>query len=200
MYERCNTSSVHYQHGNERPEALTTTRAADRLDPSHGFFPCRYGCVTVRMVRTFSFRRYHSSSHKKVIFINTENSFGPYLVLTVLRDSRENDVLDFDFIRGWRSAHMLYLVRLTDIPSWIPPWVRFVYRMLSEDTIVCTTCRFFPSFFFKSAQELEKAITDRTKIIFFNNPHNPSGKMYTREEMLQLSELVLKHPNLYVVR
>ncbi len=42
-------------------------------------------------------------------------------------------------------------------------------------------------------RELEKAITSRTKLLILNNPHNPSGKVWTKEELLMISELAQKH-------
>ncbi|HNX43897.1 MAG TPA: pyridoxal phosphate-dependent aminotransferase [Bacteroidales bacterium] len=41
--------------------------------------------------------------------------------------------------------------------------------------------------------EFEKAITPRTKAIMVCNPNNPTGYLYSKEELLQLRELVLKH-------
>lgn len=42
-------------------------------------------------------------------------------------------------------------------------------------------------------EEFEKLITPRTKAIFINNPGNPTGTLYTKEEILALGELVKKH-------
>ena len=44
-------------------------------------------------------------------------------------------------------------------------------------------------------QELESAITSRTKIILFNSPHNPTGKMFTLEEMEGIAKVIKQHPN-----
>ncbi|HOW32505.1 MAG TPA: pyridoxal phosphate-dependent aminotransferase, partial [Bacteroidales bacterium] len=41
--------------------------------------------------------------------------------------------------------------------------------------------------------EFEKAITPRTKAIMVCNPNNPTGYLYSEEELLQLREVVLKH-------
>lgn len=45
--------------------------------------------------------------------------------------------------------------------------------------------------------ELEKLITPRTKAIVICNPNNPTGYLYSREELESLKEIVLKH-NLYL--
>lgn len=47
-------------------------------------------------------------------------------------------------------------------------------------------------------KELEKAITSRTKLLILNNPHNPSGKVWTKEELLDVCDLAIKN-DLYVM-
>lgn len=48
-------------------------------------------------------------------------------------------------------------------------------------------------------QELESAITDRTKVLLLNTPHNPTGKMFSREELEGIAEVVQNHPHLTVI-
>jgi len=48
-------------------------------------------------------------------------------------------------------------------------------------------------------EELDKMITDKTKLLYINNPHNPTGKVWTREELTELAAVVLRHPQLNVV-
>lgn len=47
-------------------------------------------------------------------------------------------------------------------------------------------------------EELELAITDNTKAIIINSPSNPTGMMYSKEELEQLGEICLKH-NILIV-
>ncbi|MEJ5285588.1 MAG: Aspartate aminotransferase [Candidatus Kapaibacterium sp.] len=47
-------------------------------------------------------------------------------------------------------------------------------------------------------KELEKLISERTKAIVVNNPNNPSGKVYTLEELQQIFELAEKY-NLFII-
>lgn len=49
-----------------------------------------------------------------------------------------------------------------------------------------------------SAADLEKAITDKTKAILFSNPCNPTGAVYTHEELMEVLNLAKKH-DLYVI-
>lgn len=45
----------------------------------------------------------------------------------------------------------------------------------------------------------ENAITPRTKLVMITNPHNPSGKMFTEQEIRQLTEILNKHPQITVL-
>jgi len=47
-------------------------------------------------------------------------------------------------------------------------------------------------------QQLEQAITPRTKVLILNSPSNPAGHGYTRAEMQALADVVVRHPNLIV--
>lgn len=49
-----------------------------------------------------------------------------------------------------------------------------------------------------SMEEFEKQITPRTKAILICNPNNPTGYLYTKQEMMRLRDIVLKH-NLYLI-
>jgi len=41
--------------------------------------------------------------------------------------------------------------------------------------------------------EMEKSITEKTGVMLLCNPHNPIGKVYSKQELTQLAELCLKH-------
>jgi aspartate aminotransferase len=49
-----------------------------------------------------------------------------------------------------------------------------------------------------TAAQLEKAITPRTRMFVINSPSNPSGGVYTMEELKALGEVLLKHPDILV--
>ncbi len=44
-----------------------------------------------------------------------------------------------------------------------------------------------------TAQNLEKAITKKTKVLVLNSPSNPTGILYSKEELLPLAEICVKH-------
>lgn len=48
-------------------------------------------------------------------------------------------------------------------------------------------------------EQLEAAITPKTKMIWYSSPCNPSGSVYNREELTALARVLEKYPNIYVV-
>ena len=50
-----------------------------------------------------------------------------------------------------------------------------------------------------TAEQLEAAITDKTKLFILNSPSNPSGKAYTRDELHALAKVLLKHPQVVIL-
>ena len=49
-----------------------------------------------------------------------------------------------------------------------------------------------------SAADFENAITDKTRAIIINSPSNPTGSVYTEEELRAIAEVAVKH-NIYVI-
>ncbi len=47
--------------------------------------------------------------------------------------------------------------------------------------------------------ELKKLINKKTKLLFLNSPHNPTGSVLSKEDLKQISEIVLKHKQLLVL-
>jgi aspartate aminotransferase len=50
-----------------------------------------------------------------------------------------------------------------------------------------------------TATELEKHITPKTKLIIFSSPCNPTGAVYSFDEMKSLAEMLVRHPNVFVI-
>ncbi len=48
-------------------------------------------------------------------------------------------------------------------------------------------------------EQLEAAITPKTKLIMFNSPNNPSGTLYTEAEYRALGKVLAKHPDIYIL-
>ncbi|MGR3371173.1 pyridoxal phosphate-dependent aminotransferase [Pseudooceanicola sp.] len=48
-------------------------------------------------------------------------------------------------------------------------------------------------------EQLEAAITDKTKWLIFNSPSNPTGAGYSREELKGLTDVLMRHPHVWVM-
>lgn len=48
-------------------------------------------------------------------------------------------------------------------------------------------------------EQLEAAITPKTKMVFFNSPNNPSGSIYSEEEYRALAKVLEKYPSIYIL-
>lgn len=48
-------------------------------------------------------------------------------------------------------------------------------------------------------QQLENAITKKTKLLMFSSPCNPSGTVYTKEELEDIAKMLDKYPDIYVI-
>lgn len=67
------------------------------------------------------------------------------------------------------------------------------FALLAGVKFVPVTTTIESGFALPPMSEVEKYITPRTKAIFINSPGNPTGTLYTKEDILQLGEIVKKH-------
>ncbi len=80
-----------------------------------------------------------------------------------------------------------------------PYWVSYTDMVLfAEGTPVCIAAK--PANGLKLVpEELEAAITPRTKWLFLNSPSNPSGAVYSAAELKALAEVLERHPHVWVL-
>lgn len=50
-----------------------------------------------------------------------------------------------------------------------------------------------------TAKQLEAAITPKTKAIMYSSPSNPTGSIYTKEELKEIAEVLARHENVFVI-
>ncbi|MCW8897864.1 MAG: pyridoxal phosphate-dependent aminotransferase [Flavobacteriales bacterium] len=80
-----------------------------------------------------------------------------------------------------------------------PYWVSYIEMIkIAEATpvIVNTT---IDTDFKITIDQLKNAITPKTRMIWFSSPCNPSGSVYTKEELLAIAELVKNYPDIIIV-
>ena len=80
-----------------------------------------------------------------------------------------------------------------------PYWVSYPDMvLLAGGTPVPVVCGIETQFKLTPAQ-LEAAITPRTKWFIFNSPSNPTGAGYTRAELKALTEVLMRHPHVWIM-
>ena len=80
-----------------------------------------------------------------------------------------------------------------------PYWVSYsAIAMLSEATYVEIPSSIETDFKI-TPEQLEAAITPKTKMVFFNSPNNPSGTIYNESEVRALAAVLEKYPNIYIL-
>ena len=80
-----------------------------------------------------------------------------------------------------------------------PYWVSYVEMVkLAEGTNVIVSAGIEQDFKMTAAQ-LEAAITPKTKALILCSPSNPTGSVYSYEELKSLAEVLAKHPQVYVL-
>jgi len=65
------------------------------------------------------------------------------------------------------------------VPVWVPTQAKHRFKL--------------------TAEELERAITPKTKWLMLNSPSNPSGAVYTAEEYRALAGVLERHPNVHII-
>ncbi len=80
-----------------------------------------------------------------------------------------------------------------------PYWVSYYEIIKMSGGIPVEVPTSVESDFKITPQQLEQVITPQTKMIWYSSPCNPSGSVYSREELTELAKVLEKHPNIFVV-
>jgi aspartate aminotransferase len=80
-----------------------------------------------------------------------------------------------------------------------PYWVSYPQMALLAGATPVFVNAGFEQDFKLTAEQLEKAITPRTRLLILCSPSNPTGSVYSKEELKALAEVILKHENLFVL-
>jgi aspartate aminotransferase len=80
-----------------------------------------------------------------------------------------------------------------------PYWVSYADIIKLNDGIPVEVKTTIATDFKMTPEQLEAAITPKTKMIWYSSPCNPSGSIYSREELKALADILQKYPNIYVV-
>lgn len=80
-----------------------------------------------------------------------------------------------------------------------PFWVSYVEMVRFAEGKVVEIEATIETEFKITPNQLEKAITSKTKAFLFSNPCNPSGAAYSESELDELAKIFVKHPHVYII-
>lgn len=80
-----------------------------------------------------------------------------------------------------------------------PYWVSYPQMVKLAGGVPIIVNAGFEQDFKMTAQQLEEAITPKTRMLILCSPSNPTGSVYSKEELESLAEVIKKHDDLYVL-
>lgn len=116
-----------------------------------------------------------------------------------LRYSPENIVVSTGAKQSLANA-VLAIVDVGDeviIPT--PYWVSYSAQVQLAGGTVKLLRTSIANGYKLTPEELEKAITPKTKLFMFSSPCNPSGAVYSEEELAGLAEVFQRHPQVFII-
>ena len=121
-----------------------------------------------------------------------------------LKDNNLNYDLD-EIIVGVGGKHIIYNAMMATInpedeviiPA--PFWVSYPdIVLLAEGKPIIVPCPEDQNFKL-TADQLEKSITDKTKWLMLNSPSNPTGSLYSKQELQKLADVLLRYPQVLIM-
>jgi len=131
----------------------------------------------------------------------------PELKSAIVKKFKEEYNLDFSLENvciNCGAKHSLFNVMQVmlnpgdEVILFAPYWVSYLEQVKLADgvPVIVDTIK---SDFKINFEELEKKITNKTKLIIINSPQNPTGVVYSYDELNKLAEIVSKYDNLYII-
>jgi len=132
----------------------------------------------------------------------------PALQKAIIKKFKNDNNIDYsedEIMVGVGGKHIIYNAMMATlnpndeviIPA--PFWVSYPdIVLLAEGKPILVSCEEKNEFKIRP-NDLEKNITSKTKWLFLNSPSNPTGAVYTKEELIDLGKVLQKHPHVYIL-
>ena len=132
----------------------------------------------------------------------------PALQKAIIKKFKNDNNIDYsedEIMVGVGGKHIIYNAMMATlnpndeviIPA--PFWVSYPdIVLLAEGKPILVSCEEKNEFKIRP-NDLEKNITSKTKWVFLNSPSNPTGAVYTKEELIDLGKVLQKHPHVYIL-
>ncbi len=150
--------------------------AKKALDDGYTHYPPVDGLSELKEAIVTKFKRDNGLNYTpKQVFVSTGAKQSLYNVVQALLNPGDEAVIPAPY---WVSYDaMVYLAQAT--PKYISTDTESSYKITPE--------------------QLDAAISPKSRLLFFNTPSNPTGAMYTKDEMAALVEIMEKYPDLYIL-
>tara|TARA_B110000438_G_scaffold228513_1_gene223098 strand:- start:1667 stop:2827 length:1161 start_codon:yes stop_codon:yes gene_type:complete len=132
----------------------------------------------------------------------------PALQEAIINKFKKENNLDYssdEIIVGVGGKHILYNAMMAtlnpgdEVIISAPFWVSYPdIVLLAEGKPVIIKCEEKQGFKI-TPNQLEKSITPKTKWLMLNSPSNPTGAVYSKEELLALSKVLIKNPHVNIL-
>ena len=130
------------------------------------------------------------------------------LKAAVAKKFKKENALDYkpsEIIIGTGGKQVLYNALIATlnpgdeviIPA--PYWVSYPDMVLLAGGTPVEVVTTMKSGYKMQPEDLERAITPKTKWIIFNSPSNPTGAAYTKDELKAITDVLVRHPHVYVM-
>ena len=132
----------------------------------------------------------------------------PDLQQAIQKKFKQDNGLDYDLSNitvGVGGKHIIYNAFSATINSGdeviipAPYWVSYPDIVILNDGVPVVVKCGEESGFKLNPENLEKNITKKTKWLMLNSPSNPTGSLYTKQELIALGEILKKHEQVYVL-
>lgn len=132
----------------------------------------------------------------------------PDLQQAIQKKFKQDNGLDYDLSNitvGVGGKHIIYNAFSATINSGdeviipAPYWVSYPDIVILNDGVPVVVECGEESGFKLNPEDLEKNITKKTKWLMLNSPSNPTGSLYSKQELIALGEILKKHEQVYVL-
>lgn len=132
----------------------------------------------------------------------------PDLQQAIQKKFKQDNGLDYDLSNitvGVGGKHIIYNAFSATINSGdeviipTPYWVSYPDIVILNDGVPVVVECGEESGFKLNPEDLEKNITKKTKWLMLNSPSNPTGSLYSKQELIALGEILKKHEQVYVL-
>ncbi len=111
----------------------------------------------------------------------------------------ENIVVSTGAKQSLANALMCLVNPGDEVIIFSPYWVSYseMVKLSEGETVLLEGA--FENEFKVTAEQLENAITPKTKVVMYSSPSNPTGSVFTEKELREIADVIARHDNIFVI-